>query len=500
MHDCSVAIRWVFTDLTAADGHALTCAFSCRVRALAQPAEKQMLAETLLADGQQVRPADVQRHLSETLRSAAARRVQTQPVEQWLTDAAQAELCDELTRVAQAVAFTSGLEVLAPFELSSDSPTLAQQRIEAQQRQEIEARAERRRQMAQRIAEAIAGGKELTIDADDADQRRDYVSALIDAAAARAAAARLCAVSGNSLLIADPASPAAVQSIALPVHLGPLRSIRAIQQDGRPMLLIGAQTGLLVVDPAAPDATRSYADGQLKSTLGFNQCLRLGEQLWACHGDGGIVTWDLASQDQPVRMTRPDALRSALGAPANASPRHLCAIGEGRLLFAMGPILATIDREHAITRLESSDPADVIAILTYGTAGRVNAGVVHIVRKNGTTGVRTLPDLRIDRLLDRTSPPTAAVPLPCFGLPLRLVANDRGVECLDDTGLRIREFTTTHRDLRQLAASPRWIAALSADRQRAILWQTTTPGRAQHEWHLTARTRHRVADLCWLEQ
>ena len=63
--------------------------------------------------------------------------------------------------------------------------------------------------------------------------------------------------------------------------------------------------------------------------------------------------------------------------------------------------------------------------------------------------------------------------------------------------LYIRRFATPHRELRELAATPRYLAALAADRQRVVVWQTTAPDPLA-TLHLTPLTRHRLADVCWV--
>jgi hypothetical protein len=246
------------------------------------------------------------------------------------------------------------------------------------------------------------------------------------------------------------------------------------------------------VDPAAVDQARVFRDPGLHSSLGFNQCIELAGRIWACHGEGGIVTWDPDSPDVPLGATRTAAIRSAIAAPPTASPRHLCALDGSRVLFAMGGALCTIDAGHAIGRLDDGpEAAEIIAILPAPDA-------VYILRRDGSAQVRGRFDLRHRQKLGGPAMITAAAALPCYGLPLRLLAVDRSVRCVDENGLLIREFTTPHRDLRLLAAAAGWIAALSSDRQRAILWQTARPGAAGHEIHLGARTRHRIADLCWM--
>src|SRR5438105_3243700 len=42
-------VKWVFEDLVTSDGHGLRCTFTCSVQGLADPTERRMLQEVLLA-------------------------------------------------------------------------------------------------------------------------------------------------------------------------------------------------------------------------------------------------------------------------------------------------------------------------------------------------------------------------------------------------------------------------------------------------------------------
>jgi hypothetical protein len=57
------------------------------------------------------------------------------------------------------------------------------------------------------------------------------------------------------------------------------------------------------------------------------------------------------------------------------------------------------------------------------------------------------------------------------------------------------EYLSPYRGLKILTATTDLIAAVSPDRQRIVLWNTWDGQRPIGEIHITAQTRHRIADL-----
>jgi hypothetical protein len=78
---------------------------------------------------------------------------------------------------------------------------------------------------------------------------------------------------------------------------------------------------------------------------------------------------------------------------------------------------------------------------------------------------------------------------------LLLVDADGPIDCVGFEDPLITQYVSPHRGLRVVTASPEFVAAISSDRQRVILWQSWD-GRAPHaEVHVTGVARHRVADV-----
>ena len=87
--------------------------------------------------------------------------------------------------------------------------------------------------------------------------------------------------------------------------------------------------------------------------------------------------------------------------------------------------------------------------------------------------------------------------LHCLHHPLRLLACSTGeIHLCGDAPTPIRTFASGHRDLRLLRAAPAYIAALSGDRTRVVIWPIRS---TQHlaDLHLAAIAQNRIADFAW---
>jgi hypothetical protein len=128
-------VRWKIPDLTASDGHRVTCTFGCSVAAVDRAADRQMLAETFLVSRDLVDGRDVAAHFGPALIAAAGQMAATTPGEALLTDPSRSAMEDALRRRRQPVAFAAGLELLAPFEVHLSSPSVERLRMESMERQ-----------------------------------------------------------------------------------------------------------------------------------------------------------------------------------------------------------------------------------------------------------------------------------------------------------------------------------------------------------------------------
>ena len=55
--------------------------------------------------------------------------------------------------------------------------------------------------------------------------------------------------------------------------------------------IVGARSGVMVVSPDSPAETSIYTDPTVTSQLGFNRVVARDGEIWASHGEAGVVGW-----------------------------------------------------------------------------------------------------------------------------------------------------------------------------------------------------------------
>ncbi|HZL37881.1 MAG TPA: hypothetical protein VFC78_21365 [Tepidisphaeraceae bacterium] len=527
-------IRWDLADLATADGHELRCAFSASVRALPDKTERRMLAEVLLNGRAAVVGEDVMRHFAPALRTAVGRVAQTHSASLWLeSDAPRRELIDALKSAAAGVAFACGIEVLPPFEAEVQSPTFERQRARAMQQQLAEKQAAGQVEHFARSAELFkqynalrAAAPELSpgriLEQISPGDRGSLMGALLLASARQQEGGqKLWAAAGPYLVRVDVAGlqdqaarVPAPQLFPLPPTVGPMRSVRAANVDGRDVLLIGAQHGFLLMDPEDPSEPRIYKDDGFDSSLGFNAVIHWPSrrQFCATHSEAGLVCWEMDSTDKPVKAMRGPALgvfppmapiplpevstlnsinMSMRAGGGIAGPRNLCLLDEQTLVLSIGAELVAWDGESARTLPRESESA-VLAILP-------DERQLFIVREDGEICVLDRASRQIVSRERRSGRVRAAAVLPWLGSSRILLAGDEGpLQCVGFDDPLVTHYASAYRGLRAITASGSLVAAVSPDRQRLILWNSWEGRQPATEIYLGALARHRIADVAFL--
>jgi hypothetical protein len=316
--------------------------------------------------------------------------------------------------------------------------------------------------------------------------RGSVLDSLLLAGSNPSASATLWAVAGPYLVrmtLSDDEIPP--QLIALPPTLGPLRSVRPAELDGKPALLAGARAGVFAIDASRPDSAVGSLDPDLTSELGFNSAVVLEEAgtLVAGHTDGGVVTWTLGAPD------RPSTMRRELGRPTMKSgPKYLAAIDGKNVALAVGSEIAIVGSGDD-RLLPIASPSPVVAILPT----EVQLIVVH---EDGT--IFTV-DRSTREVGEKSAFPgryTAATSVPFLGVGRLLLGCEEGsAECVSLDDALLTRYASPHRGFRALSATADWVAGVTADRQRLVLWRTWNPAKPVREIHLAALTRHRIADI-----
>jgi hypothetical protein len=356
-------------------------------------------------------------------------------------------------------------------------------------------------------------------------EQADMLQSLLLASSQKERTQWLWAVAGQLLLQIDPAAPATPpRSRPLPQDLGPIRSVNRCD-DGT--LLIGARSGVYVSSPAAavgqshlvppvsspaesagvhsvPNTAsggtgstfaspaesgaslQAYADPGIVSQMGFSHALRWGEELWACHSEAGIAGWKLDQPNKPHIALRPPQLNGA-------SPRNLAALDSGRLIFSSGPRLMMLLRQDGdqirVSACGPDSPSEIIAVLHAGDA------VVTVLR-SGEIEIRQVDDLGVVECRTVAGTISAACLLPWLGEWRILLAEESGpVSCVGLSDTVVTQFSCPYRGLKALAAAADVVTGVTADRQRIVWWQTTTPAKLAGDTYIMPTAKHRAADV-----
>jgi WD40 repeat protein len=288
----------------------------------------------------------------------------------------------------------------------------------------------------------------------------------------------LWAVAGPYLLRVDlKAEPPLPKLLPMPPNAGPLRSVRAV--DGK--ILVGARGGVLVVDPTTPDSAQPYLYPNLISEHGFSSVLLTGENLWACHRDAGLVRWSLGQTDKPALILSPKDL--------NADAKSLASGPDGAVIFSLGTQLMMITAAGKPSAISSFN-SPIVAVMTGGDQ-------LITAAEDGTVAVfdpRTLQKTEDSR---RAGKLTGAALLPWLSSSRLLLARADGpVDCVGLEDQLVTQFGG-HTSVRALTACGGKVAAMSADRQRVVLWNAWDGRKPAREIYLAGVARHRVADIAF---
>lgn len=461
-----------------------------------------MLEEALLSDRDAASIDDLLRHIEPALLSAAAKVSASSAAATLLSDdpAAKQPLLDAVRAAANAAAFSSGIDILPPFQLELQSPTLERERLEAVQRRLAERRAAGQLEHVQRTGELLQRFQSLRQSAPElsagallerlsASDRSTMLEALLLAAADGEEPQALWAVAGSALVrLADGESAAKPQTevIELPGALGPMRSVQSAVIDNEPVLLIGARSGVIIARRDDPSAVRVYEGPESTSPLGYNSAVAWEGKLFATHRATGLVVWAVDRPGPPLEVICDDDADS--GVPPGFANLRL--VGPDRLFYSRGGEVRGRTRDGEIVPVIVG-PEPVVAIVPRGQECIVVSADGTVVAYSTAPAPSRPPVRRCGRV-------RAAALLPWIGEGRLLLATEDGPVCcvgVDDS--LVTQYASPHRGLKALAASSALVAGLTGDRQRIVLWQSWDGTRPAAELHLGAVTKHRVADLCF---
>ncbi len=434
-------------------------------------------------------------------------------------------MIDAIVAASRPAAFACGVELLAPFDVDFQSLSYEQQRLRKIQQSMLDQRAAGELEQMQRTAQLVREFQELrkatpelsagkVLERVSPSDRGSMLRTLLMASAQNKQKPSLWAVAGPYLVRIDASQRSARPELtALPPTLGPLRSVQSTDLEGQPALLVGAQSGVMVLRPDALGEPRLYRVPDFQSQLGFNQVVFVAQHrsLIATHGEAGVVWWDRDQPDTPRAVlpparfgvsARPTTIamsmnsdssgiaRSSGGLPAG--PRNLQALPEGSVLFSVGDRLFRWDGATMHPVLCES-PDEIVAIVENDARSLI------VVFENGT--IRLIESSSPGRELEtqrRGVRVRAASTLPWLDGRRLLLATDGGpVQCIGLEDGLVTEYLSPYRSLRMVNGSTASLAAVSPDRQRIVLWESWDGRQPSGEIYLTGLTRHRIADIAF---
>jgi hypothetical protein len=485
----ALRLSWRLDALNAADQHDLVCRFECSVRPADPVADRRMMRETFLSRRATLGVEQIVEHFTPALRLAAATWSRKRSAEECLTDDARGALTEVLRAAATSVAFACGLELLPPWHVEIDSPSLRRQQNESALRtrhlERLRDTGELIRQfetLRQSLPDRSAGKLLEQLNPSD---RGSMLQALLLADHKRADET-LYAVAGPNLVRigASESESFTTTLIAAPQTLGPLRSVQGADLGENRRLILGARGGVLLIDPANPNDARAYFDQTIRSDLGFNAaiCLPQRREIWACHSDAGLVVWEMDQPDEPSRRL-PQFGRLA----GRRGPRHLGSIGSHGVLFA--------DGDHCVVGFEEPRPlpaqggAEIIAIIPQSDRSIV-------VHADGLMCLLNHETLGLTKIASHPGRYVTAAAMPFFDdVRILLSLDDGAIDCVGIDDTMVTRYRSPHRGMKILAAARSIVAGVSSDRQRLVLWNTWDAQSPAKELYLFTQTHHRIADI-----
>lgn len=472
-------IRWDLRDLVTSDGHSARTIFTCTIKALDQQIERGMLEESFLATRASVTVDDVAMSFSPALRARLVESFRSQTIDAVFSESEKARLTDALTQAGKSAAFSSGLELLGPFELTLDCPTLTQQQTARRRATEQAEGLKRAGELFAQFQSIRTAAPELSavavLDRLGVSDQADLIKSILLASSSQGTTADLWVVSGNALVKITDGSP---KIVSIPQTLGPMRSV---QDDGEGNLLIGCRGGVMRLRPESPVDAKLYMAPAISSQLGFNSAIVHSDRIWATHGEAGVVAWGLDQLNEPAKLLRP---QSAF------APGNLISLNASELLFASGGQLFHIGSDAELRTLGAPVGGNVVAIV-------VQDEQIISIHEDGLIFLRNQDgSIESQRRVARLS---AAASTPWLGDQRLLLATDDGpILCAGVDDDLITQFTSPYRALRIIAGTAKTIAAVSSDRQRLILWNSWDGRKPSAEIHIASLTQHRIADIAFI--
>jgi hypothetical protein len=233
----------------------------------------------------------------------------------------------------------------------------------------------------------------------------------------------------------------------------------------------------------------AYADPETRSQRGFTRAVLWGERgLVGCHGEAGLVRWNTDRPDAPAETVRPAQLAAMAGTSGEFAPRNLQVWDDSQLVFSVGPRVFLTDL-RSVTPLPAGSTGAVMAIVLEG-------GRAYLVQQDGAICGVDRSTRQIVCKEERGLRVNAGGSVPWLGSQRLLLAGDEGVvQCVGFDDPLVTQYVGPYDGLRRVAGSAEFVAAVSGDRQRLVLWRSWDGRKPLGEVYVAGLTRHRIADI-----
>jgi hypothetical protein len=467
----ALRIEWPLTDLHSSDARIFCGQFSCMARALESPVEQKMLRDTLLGSRAAVTVQDVSAHFATAIQTAAAKQSERNDANALFGDSGREDIQAAILNAAKSLAFVCGIELLPPFLLHLDCPAL---RHETEQNDRLRKAGELFSKFQSiKTASPDLSPSQILKSISPVDQPAMLRTILLNQSEGKEVP-KLWAACGDVVyeIPSDPAEPPRTARISRE----PLRSICPGQKGE---MLMGSRSGVRRVHADSEQPPIFYADGTVTSQTGFNAAAISSGRLWATHAEAGLVCWTLQDPKSPALQIKEPA-------------RNLALLPNGNPVFSSGSRIFTVPADGKPQPIGPESGAEVIGLFVYRP---------HLVCiwSDGQVRALSIDTLQPEQERKHPRPVGAAALLPWLDDFRILLAEESGpVACIGLEDEVTTQYSSPHIGCRMLAASPSCVAAVSADRQRLILWNSWEGRHASGEIHLGAIAKHRIADITFL--
>lgn len=483
-------------DLRSRDNHAVRGMLRCAVRILPEPAELAALRKQLIGSNSSLRMTDLRRHFLPVMRQVLAQLARAGTAEQLLGPRDEQQLRESVLGRLGPVCLAAGLALEPALSATFTSPDWQEHRRHVEQLDRREASAAARTRIQEALAAAqrerlsgvvqllerltAAAGRQAGLSITDLlsafteSERGQMYAALWQLCPPARKTSRLLAVSGQEVLLFDPAAAGErPQRITIGDDLGPLRSVSA---DGAcsdaNLVLVGAARGVHLVDVASGGLRASLAVplGGPELRGGVNRAVVHDDVAYATHSELGVLAWDQPFSDAPACRRLCEELTASVSTVRAASMR------DGRLWFTADATLYALPPDRGAA-------GDCVACLSGTAALSAIAFSDHDVFVGDVNGRIVRCDLgdpeSAEVLRGPSGGPVESLRVIDAGGVPRLIIADRSSALLEMVigDSYVRRYESGGPIVRRAAAAEDVFLAMNDHRDRLLVWHPGEPAR-----------------------